>query len=85
LFAFGCLALLVISDVVVVGDGQHERGDTRSEAPAEIGDVGCGFLDGVVQGASGDHVIGRVGVVEQRRDLGRVLDERGAVDVAVLA
>lgn len=79
------LALCVPRDGLVLGDREHEPGHSRSEARSEVSRVRASLLDCVMEDARGDHVIVRAGVVEQQRDLERVLDERSGTEAAPLA
>jgi hypothetical protein len=56
-----------------------------AEPKRQVGGVCAGLLDRVVQDAGGDHVVRGAGLVEERGDLTRVLDERGTVGTAPLA
>ena len=78
------LALLVSRDVLILADGEHERGDSAAEALAQVGGDHVGLLDRVVQNAGRYQVVRRADGVEQRGDLERVLDERGAIHPAPL-
>ena len=49
LFACGLFALVVVGDVRVLGEGEHEARDRATEAGAEVRERGGGLLDGVVQ------------------------------------
>ena len=45
LLACGCLALVVVADLLVLGQGEHQARDARAKAGVEIGELGRGLLD----------------------------------------
>ena len=81
----GGLALEGVLDRRVVAHGGDQLGHVGPEALLEVGALGVGVLEHVVQDAGGHHLVGVAGLVQQAGDLDRMGHERQIVDVALLA
>ena len=79
------LALGVILDRGVVGDGRDQPGDLGAEAPLELLDAGVGVLQHVVEDSGGDDLVRVAGLVQQAGHLRGMGEERRRVGVARLA
>ena len=74
-----------ILDRRVVAHGSDQFGHVGPEALLEIGALGVGVLENVVQDPGGHDLVGVAGLVQQASDLDRMGHERQIVDVAFLA
>jgi hypothetical protein len=79
------LACRVALDALILGDGEHKRGDTAPKTPVQGGRRRRRLLDCVVKDAGGDQMVWRADVVEHCRDLQWVQDERLVIGSPPLA
>jgi len=79
------LASRVAGDPLVVADGPDDFTDSAAEPGKQLRRGRIGLLERVVQQTGSNHMIRRTRLVEQRRDLERVQDERGAVNLTMLS